>query len=96
MSALCPCCQHPGTPGQCPRSHVLHWLLTKGSSPFQLGETVALPALLCFQLGASLLPAAAASWSPRLGQIFSPLCLGCSSLLQLGWLRVDAVGSPWL
>lgn len=41
MSALCPCCQHPGTPGQCPRSHVLHWLPTKGSSPFQLGETVA-------------------------------------------------------
>lgn len=45
-SAPSPCCRHPGTPGQCRRSHVLHLLPTKGFNPFQPGETSAFPALL--------------------------------------------------
>lgn len=53
---------------------------------------------LSFRLGASLLPADVALWSPRLGVIadLSPFSLGCSSLLWLGWLSEDDVGCPWL
>lgn len=71
----------------------------RGIQSLPAGRNFCIPSsALAFGLGAPLLPADVAPWSPRPGVIPfpSPPSLGCSSLLRLGWLSVDAVGSPRL